>query len=202
MSGPTPITAPYRLTFAYTVALFEHKARFYCDAHPSGDPSGFDVGVRAGFTDPGVSTLGERFFLRMAPFYNVASTSFNSWLLELRSGTVWVFASSGTITQAPTGAGSVELANQVAITGKATDNTNYPRYVYEGTFGTAAKFVAAGALNANARALANYYYDLDGADINTDAWAWALTRGGAFAQRWLAWVVDTNEKLRRERRIK
>jgi hypothetical protein len=202
MSGPTPITAPYRLTFQYTVDSLAHKARFYCDAHPSADPSGFDVSARGGSPAQGVSTLGNAFFLKAAPFYNVATSSFDSWLLEVRSGTTWLFATAGAITQAPTGAGLVQIANALAITGRATDNSQYPRYIFEGTFGSSDKFTALGALNANARALVNYYYNPDATASATAAYFWALTRGGAFAQRWLAFVIDTNEKLRRLRRIK
>jgi hypothetical protein len=202
MSGPTPITAPYRVIFKYTVDRLQHKKQSYLECSASADPSGFDTVPRTGFSPAGVSTLGERLFLRMAPFYDPAVTSFDSWQLEQRTGLSWIFISSGTITQVPTGSGGYEIANAVAITGNGGPNRRFNRFLYEGKFGSATRYTAPNSLASVARALVNHFWNIDGTCIDTDAWAWEVQRGNNFPVHWIAWVTDTNEKLRRLRRIK
>jgi len=202
MSGPTPITADWRLTFLYTVSLFQHKIRHYLDVVASADPTGYDTQPRGGFANAGVSTLEARYFTRLAPFYRTADATFDGYLLETRSGTTWVYVASGVATVAPSGSTPFERANQVCFSGRDSNNKALPRYLYEGAFGTATKLSSADALGANARALVNYYWNVDAGDDELDAYAWSFSRDQKYAQRWLAWVVDTNEKLRRLRRIK
>lgn len=199
---PTPITAAFRLIFRYTVASIVHKAQFYCQLAPSADPSGYSTNFRSGFSSVGVSTLADRFFTVIAPFYKPSDTSFDSWELLQRSGTVFVHVSSGVPTVVPSGSIPFQTANQYCIAGKSLGNRNFPRYIYEGAFGTALKITSVAGLTSPARVLVNYYFDPDHGAVNTDAFVWSTARSGDFADRWLASVVDTNEKLRRVRRIK
>lgn len=200
--APTPLLATFRLIFRYTVAAVVHKAQFYLPTVPSLDISGYNTNPRGGFAGVGVSTLGNAFFTIIAPFYRPADTSFDSWELLERVGSVWAFRSAGAITVVPTGTIAYQPANQYCIAGKDTGNKNLPRYVYEGAFGTALKITSVGGLVSVARAMVNYHFDPDHGAINTDAFAWSYSRGLQYANRWLSSVVDTNEKLRRVRRIK
>lgn len=199
---PSPLTAPFRIIFRYTVATFVHKKQFYLACNPSADPSGYDTVFRSGFGAVGVSTLADPFFTKLAPFYDPADASFDSWELLQRSGTTWVHIASGSPTVVPTGAVVHQNANQYCVSGKALGNRPINHYIYEGAFGTALKVNSIGGLVSAARSWVNYLFDPDGVAVNTSAFVWAISRDGWLMDRWLSAVVDTNEKLRRERRIK
>lgn len=200
--APTPLTANWRVTFKYTVDNFTHKAQYYLETSLSADPSGFNTLPRPGFAPVGVSTLGDRFFGVIAPFYAPADTTFDSWELWGRSGTVFVFLSAGAISSIPTGTVAYQKANGYCVAGKDDDNKNMPHYMYEGAFGTALKVRSVAGLVSAARLYVNYHFNPDVVATDTDAYAWSESRGGALADRWLAAIVDTNESLRRKRGIK
>lgn len=200
--APTPLTAPYRLVMKYTVNTFLHKQQNYVDVVPSGDPSGYDLLDQRGGSPIGLQTGVDAFFTKIAPFYNPAWSSFDGWLLEARVGTAFVFLAAGITTVVPTSAGNFEIANGLVITGKDDDNRIMPAMLYEGTFGGAVRVTAAAGLTVASRALMNYFFNPDGTAAATAAWFWRGSRSMVPAQRWIAWVVDTNEKLRRARRIK
>jgi hypothetical protein len=186
----------------YTVSLFQHKQQNYCTAVSSGDPSGYDLTARPGFANPGLQAAVDRFFTRAAPFFNSGDVSFDGWKLETFVSGAWVFTNAGITSVSPSGSGVPEIANGLCISGKSGDNRNFPLFLYEGTFGVATKISSPAGLNTVSRALMNYVFNADGTDINTDAYVWRMSRGSHYAQRWVAWIVDTNEKLRRRRRIK
>jgi hypothetical protein len=202
MAGPTPLTAPYRLALLYTTGLFQHKTRFYLDAAAAIGGSGWITQPRSPFATEDIQDVVNQVFTKMAPFYHTPDGTFDGWLLELRSGTTWVYQASGTTTATPSGSAAYEKANELAVTGKDTDVKNLPTYFYEGQFGVAFKGNSPGSLGTPVRALANSIYNIDGTASSLDPWAWSFSRNQQFRQRWLAVVIDTNEKLRRLRRIK
>jgi len=200
--GPTPITAPYRLRLLYTTTLFQHACQGFCDVVASADPSGWDLEQVFGGSSIGLQTAVDLFFTKIAPFYNPSWAAFDGWVLEVRSGTQFFFVDSGVTSVVPTGASAFEIANGLTLSGKDDDQRNMPFFIYEGSFGSATKISAPGALGTPARALMNYVFNADATAAAASMYFWRQARSGAPAKRWLAWVTDTNEKLRRERRIK
>jgi len=196
------LSVNYRLTFLYTVALLQHKRQNYLSCVASGDASGYDTVARAGFGAAGVSTLSNRFFSTFAPYYRTADCSFNGWLLETRSGTTWVFVAQGATTVSPSGSGAQALAFGFEIVGKNSNNHVMHNPIYETNALDVNKYRDYSAMSATLKGAVDYYFNVGLTDINTDAYAWKRSRGGFFATRWLAVVTDTNEKLRRVRRIK
>jgi len=61
---------------------------------------------------------------------------------------------------------------------------------------------SAGSLGSSVRALAGGIYNIDDDALDEEPWAWSHSRDQWFRKRWLSVVVDTNEKLRRERGLK
>lgn len=202
MPGPTPLIADYRISMQYTCQGFQHKTRFFVGVSPSADPSGYDlVQTHSGANVPTTSAVTQ-FFTRLAPFYDPSWASFDGFLLEHRTGTTWNYLASGTTGVSPAATQPFEAANQLALTGKDSTNKNAPTYLYEGAFGRAFKGNSPGALGTALRALTNDVWNIDGTASANGAWHYKLSRGGNYMQRWLADVIDTNEKLRRVRRIK
>lgn len=199
---PTPITADYKLQMVYSVDSLQHKQQNYCDVVASADPSGWDLVHAFGGTNVGLQTAVDLFFTRIAPFYNTAWSSFDGWVLLGRTGTEFEYVDSGVTTVAPSGSNAMEKANGVCISGKDYHRENMPFYLYEGAFGSANKYTAVGALGASARALVNYVFNPDGTAAAAAAYYWRISRGKFPTKRWLAWITDTNEKLRRVRGIK
>jgi hypothetical protein len=202
MSGPTPLTSPYRLSLLYTATSFQHKSRYFLDVSAGTGPSGFDTQPRGGFANVDLQTGVDKVFTKLAPFYNPSFCTFDGWLLELLSGTQFIPAGAGTTTVVPTGSAPVEPANQLAITGKDLNNKNLPTYFYEGQFGVAFKGSSPASMASVLRQLVNIHYNIDATAVAADPYAWSWSRDQKFRFRWLAAVIDTNEKLRRARGIK
>jgi hypothetical protein len=202
MPGPTPITASHRVTFLYTVAGLQHHQRNYCTAIASADPTGYDlVGVQIPGGVP-LSTVADPLFTKLAPFYKNNNCTLDGLILEHRSGTTWIFdASTPTAAGPAVGSGNV-LASGFCLSGKDTTNQNFPVYFYEGIESGPVKSNSFGALSGAEQALIDAYWNTGGGGVAVDPWNWRLSRGTAHPQRWLALVVDSNEKLRRLRRLK
>lgn len=201
MSGPTPITASHRLTFLYTVAGLQHRQRNYCTAIGSGDPTGFDI---VGVEIPGgvgLSTIPDPIFTKMAPFFNSTGTTFDGALLEHRSGTEWIFDATVPTAAAPSNSSANVLAGMVSLSGRDSVNKNFPVYFYEGVEGGPRKTNSFGALSTVEKALVRAYWNPDGTAVAVDPWNWRLGRGTSHPARWLAFVTDSNQKLRRIRRL-
>ncbi len=202
MPGPTPLTALYRVTFKYTVSLFQHKTRMYINVVASGDPSGYNTVPRPAYPAVGVSLLADAFFLPLTPYFGNANSTFDGILLEHRDGTEWVPLWSGGTVRTPGFVGYGIAAMMYTVSGKDQINRAIPAYIYEGKNVGIDKLSSYTALDANAKALVDYFYDTTGALLGAAAYAWRISRGGSYASRWLALVFDTNEKLRRLRHIK
>lgn len=202
MSGPTPIAAPYRLSFLYTVGTFQHKTRFFLNVDPSGDSSGFDTVPRSGYATVGLSIAVNTLYTLMAPFWANADTDFDFAVLEQRVGTTYVFVNNVTTTVTPTGTGAFQPANQTCFSGKSSAQRNAPVYFYEGIFGQANKISSPASLSGALAAMADALWNVFGTAADDSPYVWSVDRGNAVRKRFLAYVVDTNEKLRRIRRIK
>lgn len=202
MPGPTPITSPYLVRFLYTVDHLQHKANFYCDLVPSGDSSGYNTVPRGGFSAVGISVACDQFFDLLAPFYDDADTTFDGFTIWQRVGTTYDFLSSGSTSVAGSATGAYEKANALCVAGRDIQNQFLPFYIYEGRFGVAFKGNSAGSLGSSVRALAGGIYNIDDDALDEEPWAWSHSRDQWFRKRWLSVVVDTNEKLRRERGLK
>lgn len=195
------LSAGYRLTFLYTVQGKQHKQQNYLECVASSDPSGFDAVVRTGFTNPGVSTVVDPLFDKIKGYYPSTGVSFDGAVLYKRSGAIFVFQAAIATTKTPAG-GTFEVANQVALDNKDTLNRALPVYFYEGEFGTALKIKAYGDLGGVPAALVNAFTNAGGTAVAVDPYAWKVSQDGALAGRFVSFVVDTNEKLRRIRGVK
>lgn len=196
-----PMNVSWRVTFLYTVQLFQHKRQNFLNTIASADPSGYDAVGGNGFGNSGVSTLAARFFNTIAAYYRASDCTFDGWQLDHLVSGAWVYVASGGTTVVPTGA-APNLSMMFDVTGKNSNNHVMHNPLYEGAFGTTQKTKSYSALSAVAQGLVDYYYNTGGTAIATDAFGWKRSRGGFYATRWLAMVIDSNEKLRRLRRIK
>lgn len=202
MSGPTPISASHRLTFLYTVNSIQHKQQNYCDAVASGDPTGWSVRGRDLVTLEGISNIQTSFFLKIAPFYDPADTSFDGWKLEVYFGGAYLFAAAGVTTTVPTGGGLSNAAMGWDMSGKSTDSKNMHAYLYEGNFRFPTKISGYSSLNTAEKAVVDFFWDTQNTGSADKAYFWRMSRGATYSGRWLAAIWDTNEKLRRLRGIK
>lgn len=201
MSGPTPLTAPARLSFLYTVLGEPHRCKGYCQYTGGTDPDATNLIARPGGSNPVLSDVVDAFFTVIAPFFNSAWSSFDGFLLENRVDTEFVFQLGGSTTVAPSGAGDPTPATGWCISGKSGDNKNMPAYVYEGNFRILDKVSGYSNLNSAEKAVNDYFFRIGGTPLDTDAFNWRKSRGEEYAARWLASVWDSNQKLRRIRRI-
>lgn len=200
--APTPLVAPYRLTLKYTVSGLGHKFGWYLRTAASADPFGFNTVARAGFSAAGVSTLGAAWWNKIKAFFDPSYCSFDSELLEANVGGSWLYIASQAATVAPTGSGAPLISMGICLSGKDTANKNFPVYIYEGIAGVTQKVTSYAALNAGIAAMVNAVFNAGGTAVDADPVAWRVSRGNYYSQRWLAFVNDSNEKLRRIRHIK
>lgn len=201
MTGPTPISAPYRLSFLYTVLGFPHRCRNFCNVETGAGSSGYDLIARSGGINVDIQDAADEFFTVLAPFYNTDWASFDGWLLEVRVGTEFVFVAGDATTLAPTGGGDPTPAVGWCVSGKSGDNKNFPAYIYEGNFRILSKASSYAALNTAEKAVNDYFFRVGGTPSTSQAFNWRMSRGEERAVRWLASVWDSNQKLRRSRRL-
>jgi len=200
--APTPITANYRISFKYTVDLFQHRANMYLDCTASGDPSGYNTVARAGFAPVGVSELEQWFFTAIQTYFDPTWASFDGYDLYVESAGSFIPVASGVATITPDGSGAVQLANGGCVSMKDAFNRNMPFYFYEGLVGIPNKISSYAALSVAGKYLVNYLTNAGGTATDFFAYAWRQARSGVYVDRWIANVTDSNEKLRRLRRIK
>jgi len=186
----------------YTVNGLQHKQQNFCSAFVGGGASGWSLGARPGFSSVDVQDAVDQFFTKLADFYNAAWAGYDGWLLQVRSGTVWNYLSSGVTTVTPIGTDTYQVANGLTLSGKDTNQKNMPACLYEGSFGGPQKTKTPAALSVPARTLMNYFFNADGGAADEDAYNWRVSRGFAEADRLIVFVSDTNEKLREIRGIK
>jgi len=202
MSGPTPITVDYRLTLLYTVSLLQHKHRMYMDCIASLDPSGFDaVGYAPGVGNVGVSTIADHVFDGMKVFYNPSWSSFDGWILEKYISGAYVFQSAGATATVPTGGGTIALAGGWDTVGKDLLNNTIHAYWYEGNFRLIDKSQSYSSLNAAEKEVIDMYFGVGRAIVPEDPANFRKARSDAYIMRWLSAVWDSNQKLRRIRRL-
>lgn len=199
--APTALTAPYRLTFRYTVGGLVHKTHYYLRCVASGDPMGFDTIARPGFANAGVSTLDFGIWTNQKTFYNPAESTFNDMVLEANVGGAWVYVAAQVATVVPTGSGTYAPAGMETWSGKDTANKNFPVYWYEKPFPGFVKVSSYAAMSAANKAIANAYFNAGGTAVSADPAAWRVSRGSFYSQRFLALITDSNQKLRRIRGI-
>lgn len=202
MTGPTPIVATHKAIFRYTAGGLQHKAQMYCDAAPSADPSGYELAGRPLLGNPGFSTVVDPFFTAIANFFTLADCTFDAGELWERVGTSYHYLTTWVPTVSPALGGFVQFATGFDVVGKDVHNENIHFYIYEGPFGIATKITNYAGATTNVKNLIDYLFNVGGGAVLTDAWNWRQSRGDVPAKRWLAGVIDTNEKLRRVRRIK
>jgi hypothetical protein len=199
---PGPLTPTFRLVFNYTVSNLAHKAQLYCDCVASGDVSGFDVHQRASLGDAAVSDVSDALWGYMAPFFKSTDTQFGSVIVQERTGTIWNFVGSYSTAVTPSGSTAFAPAFGFVVSMKSVGNQNMPFSMYEGPFGSPSKTISFGALSGAAQDLIDALTNTNGGAVSGDPYNWRLSRSGGYAGRWIAEIVDTNEKLRRIRGIK
>ncbi len=200
--GPTPQVATFKLVWNYTSLSLPHKLQCYLDCSSSGDPSGHDAVMRGAFVPTGVSTLVDPMWTVLGPFYHSADTSFGSTVLYQLVTGAWVPLWSATTTVTPSSTPINRAANQNCIAMKTTDNKHLKMFFYEANYIGVGKAISLGALTSPERAIVDYFAGTGVTPLNTDAWAWRVNKGKTYASRWLALVIDYNDKLRRMRGLR
>lgn len=200
--APSPTVATDRLVFRYSITGVHHRQTCYflAQANPA-DPSGQDAVLRGGAGVRGVSTLCDPFFNAIKASFTPA-TSFDGMTLEQSLAGSWIPVYTQPTLVVGTAAGGDETANGVDIVGKDLAHRTIHAYLYEGVFGFANKFTSYAAMSATQKALVDYYFNVGGAAPFDSAWFWRRAKTSSYAQSWLSYVIDTNEKLRRIRGIK
>jgi hypothetical protein len=200
--APQPLTVGYRLIFKYTVNGFQHKQQNYLEAVVSGDPSGFDAVGNGVLSNAGISAIELEMFSLMAPFFGSTGCTFDGWELQKRIGTVFSFLAAGATSVVPSGGSANVPASMVTLSGKDALNRNLPYYLYESRVFNISKVSSYSALSTDEKALVDAVWNTNGGAVAADAYNWRLSRDGEHADRWLAEVLDSNEKLRRLRHLK
>src|SRR5258706_5545665 len=202
MPGPTPLTAQHRLQVTYVASTFAHKLQAYCRLIASLDVTGYDIVGRGALGNIGVSAAVDALFTVMAVFYDPSVASFDGAILQVFNAGAWRYLRSYTTALVPTGGGGVAYAGGWDMVGKSDDNKNLHAYLYEGNFRLVDKQDSYAALNSSEKAVVDYFFRLGGTPAATDAYNWRRSTGDRYTERYLASVWDTNEKLRRLRRLK
>lgn len=200
MPGPTPISATHRISVSYTVSLFTHTQRHLCDAVVGSGASGFDLLPRPGFSAVDVDAAAQALGNRMGPFLPAGSAFAGYVLEELVSGE-YIPQFSGSISAA-VGVGTFRPAFGYVIVGKSSDNRTVQIPTYEGDYGTPTKVSNYASLAPADKLYVDFFFNVTGTAGDTWAYNWKRSRGDLFMRRWLAIVIDSNEKLRRKRHIK
>jgi hypothetical protein len=182
--------------------LLPHVLRCYLKCQASGDASGYDFVPRGAGAPQGVSTLVDPLWNNLAPFYKPSDASFGITTLDHLVSGSWIPIYS----QATTVVGTSSNANRAAfgrcIACKTTGNKHLKLYFYESDLFVAAKLTSKAAGSVRDQDLWEYMVNTDGSPTITDAWMWRVSRGGEYADRLLAMIDDSNEKLRRVRHVK
>lgn len=199
---PSPLTATHRLTVNYTVVTFPHKMRLFCSLTPSGDSTGFDFVNIRGLANIAGSAVCDRWATVLGPFFSTTDTTFDSFIGEERVGTAFVPVFSHVTAIPPSGPGTAVAAADCDITGKDADNLPVHNYYFEGKDPVPLKRKSYAALVAAEKTLVDYFFNTGGVAAAADAWYWRTSRNQVNPVRWLAIVRDSNEKLRRLRKIK
>jgi len=198
----SPIVPDYRLVFKYTVLSFTHKLQLYLDVAVSGDSLGYDAVARGGFTNQGLSLVEPAVWNSIKALYRTADTTFDSMTLENRAGTAWNYVASVSATVTPSGTNVAQKAMQYCLSGKSLGNENMPVYIYELNPGLPGKENSYAALGTDVKTFVDAFFNVGGGATSVDPVAWRLSRAGGYSGRWIAAIWDSNEKLRRLRRIK
>lgn len=198
----SPIIPTFRLVFKYTVLSFQHKLQLYLDAVVSGDSLGYDAVARGGFSNPGLSAVEPAVWNSIKALYRTADTTFDSMTLEQRTGTIWNYVASIAATIGPSGTNVAQKAMMYCLSGKSLGNENMPIYIYELNPGLPGKINSYGGLGADVQTFVDAFWNITGSATDAMPVAWRLSRDGGYSGRWIAAIWDSNEKLRRLRRIK
>lgn len=196
------LLAEYKLTFRYTVSGFQHALNVLCDVVSSADPSGYDLLHQAGTVNCPVSAADVGVFTMMAPFYDPADASFDDVTLWHLVGGSYVYVYAYATAQVPTGSSGFDASMGICLSGKDQHNRRFPVYLYEGAFGLSHKDTSYAALNTANKNLIDVFWNVGGSFDHFYPWSYRLTRDSTgHTGRWLANVIDSNQKLRRARRI-
>lgn len=188
----TPISTSHVLVFRYAQRGLTHSSRYYVNATPSSDPSGFDllevgVGVRA-LAD--VITDWKTVF---GPVCGDTTTGAGWSLYEVGIGEL-ILVSSGSYSFASVGGGH-EVAGQAFLTYRDTANKLFKLEVLEGNYETPARSTSTADIGVAFGNLANSVLDLTAGGIGN----WARSRGNHEFRRYIAYTATLNRKLRKRR---
>ncbi len=199
---PQPLTADWRLEFQYTVLGFTHKHHEFLDVVPSADPMGHSTVPVNGGTTQGVSLLVDPFFTAWETWFSMADADFVGAVLQQYNAGSWDYVAFHATSVSPANEGTTVKSSMWDVSGKTNPPFNIHAYMYEGVFGVGDKETSYAAQNTPSKALIDYFFNTGSGALATAAYYWATSKSGAPRDRWLAIVADTNEKLRRLRRIK
>ena len=199
MAGPTPITAPHRVTFFYTGAAFPHKLRFFASAIASGtDPSGWALLARSGAT--GFKVIADAVAVLLAGMLsNGGGDGVTSALLEVRNpdGSFSPLVSEPEVVAGSAGAPPIP-GEQFTISFKDTNNKKQSVITVDGVEIPPLKTANPLLIQLGPRA---WYLACTGAGANpttTDPWGWMRGRDGNGPVRAIFASVTLNRKLERK----
>lgn len=196
MPGPTPISAPYRVTFNYTVDGLSHNMRQYCDAQPDIlDSTGWALVGHSLLGNPGLSVAAQAVWALLQPMYEAVVASFNGAVLEQRVGVAYVPIASYFTGSTPTNTGYNKAAQNTFFFYGPSRNI-HKLVLFENAFGAPVKVTSLGGLPADLLAIVNSCSSPSGAfDIGN----WAMDRAGQTGMTWVSYVSSLNRKVRRRR---
>jgi hypothetical protein len=190
---PSPIIPSHRVQFSVVGGTREHKVRWYTDAVPSADPSGFDFLIFGGGTVGGQTAVTAMFTLLRALWpasMNIAQGLLAHHVLGAYTP-VGVFSNANVGTHA----GSIAVAQQTTVTYRTSVGRQLLRQVYlETPEPYVGRIVIAASLPAGLQAWVADMLDKTPGHMGS----WVKSRGDNFSQSYLSVVYDTNDRVRRD----
>ena len=196
---PVALVPVWRLTFPYVVLGFQHVSHMYLDVTPSGDASGYNADVRAGFAAPGVSTIAPAWWTNLAPVISAADASFGNAHLDRLIAGAWVVAWTETNAIAPTGGAATAKAQEFIISMYSTNHERMKVVIEETIFSGATRYIAWPTTNAPIDEILSSLFNYDGAAVAVDPWAWARARNDTYTGSPISLVSSYSKHWRRKR---
>lgn len=189
---PTPISTAHVLVFKYLQRGLTHSSRYYVNATPSGDPSGYDL-ITIGASVRALADVVDDWRGVFGPVCGDTTTAAGWFLYEVGIGEL-ILLSSGSYTFASVG-GAHEVAGQAFLTYRDTANKLFKLEVLEGNYETPSRDTDPGNIGVAFGNLADSVLDLTAGGIGY----WARSRADHDFRRFIAYTATLNRRLRKRR---
>ena len=193
--GPTPITATHRLELHVNVpGARDHLLRYYVNAVPSGDPDGFNFTAFGGGARSMSDAVGDILAILRPMWRN--DVQIGNFVLQQYSAGAWLPVSSDTANGNGTSSNPTQATQQLTYSLRDSAGRPMRSILLETGFpALIGKFLTMTALGGPWGAYGDSLVDHS---VNHLGF-FIRSRGGNFTGSVISAVLDSNDKLRRER---